>query len=176
MPHIKLTTNHAVQMRSASFTIGSDPTCDLPLTGKAVLPRHLILQSRGDGWQVATLAPRAYASLNGHPLASLALLKDGDQIQIGDVTLIWREQDLPPANASPWMGLLAIFLVVMIMLTGVLAWFGLTHGYRTENTDSPTPVIEPVQAIPTVMLEQPPLLEGYSEAEHPIYRIVIPTQ
>ena len=175
MPHIKLTTNQTVQMRSASFTIGSDPSCDLPLSERTILPRHLILQARGDGWQVATLTPRAYASLNGRPLASLALLHDGDQIKIGDVTLVWREQDAPAAQTGPWMGLLLIFMMVIMLLIGAWAWFGLTHSFRKEALTTPPPIVEPVHA-PTMVLEQSPMLEGYSEAGHPVYRIVVPAR
>jgi hypothetical protein len=95
---------------------------------------------------------------------------------VGDVTLVWREQDLPPVKTSPWLGLLLIFLMVMGMMMGALAWFGLTHGYHWEATTSPTPIVQPLQTVPTMTWEQQPALEGYTETGHPIYRVVIPAQ
>ena len=175
MPHLKLTTNQTVRLQSASFTIGSDPTCDLPLTGQNVFPRHLILQSRGERWQAATLALRAPVFINNQPLTSLTLLKDGDHIRVGDVTFIWREQQAPAAQSSPWKGLLLIFLAVMTIMSAVFAWFGFNGGNQisSEITRPAPPAL--VVTPPAVIESGPqPVLEGTSEAGHPIYRITLP--
>jgi len=175
MPHIKLTAHQSVRLRNASFTIGSDPTCDLPLTGRDVLPRHLILQSRGDGWQAATLAPRAPVFINDQPLTAITLLNDGDRIRVGDVTFIWREQNAPGVKSSPLKGLLLIFLAVMTMMSVVFAWFSVNGGDQIapEITRPAPPAI--VIATPAVIESGPqPVFEGTSEAGHPIYRITLP--
>ena len=159
MPHIKLTTEQAVSVHHTPFTIGSDPACDLTLQGQNVLPRHLLLQSRGDVWQAATLSSRAAVFINDQPLDSLALLKDGDRIRVGDVTMIWREQGAPIPQQSPWKGLLLIFLIVVSMLSVVFGWYGLSNGRGL--TSSP-------DAIPA---------HGGgadNEGDHPVYRIILP--
>ncbi len=176
MPHLKLDTKHLLQMRSTSFTIGSDPTCDLPLTGQNILPRHLILQSRGDSWQAATLALNARVLINGQPLHSMALLKDNDRIHIGDVIFIWKEQNASERITSPWRGLLILFLVVMTLLSSLLAWFRLSNGYHLDLSVMPTS--RPAIIITTPdnrsgsELQLPP--DGYTEEGHPIYRIELP--
>jgi hypothetical protein len=161
-------------MRSASFIIGSDPTCDLPLTGQNVLPRHLILQSRGDQWQAATLALHAPVYINNQPLGSLALLKDGDQIRIGDITFIWREQTTE-VRTSPWRGLLIIFLVVMTMLSAIFAWFSFSNGYQIDlqgSSRSPSIVITTPSLQNDSQLQLQP--DGHTEEGHPIFRIELP--
>jgi hypothetical protein len=175
MPHIKLPTHQSVRLRNASFTIGSDPACDLPLKGQNIFPRHLILQSRGERWQAATLALRAPVFINDHPLTSLTLLNDGDRIRVGDVTFVWQEQNAPGVQPSPWKGLLLIFLAVMTMMSAVFAWFSVNGGDQIvpEITRPAPPAI--VITTPAVIKSGPqPVFEGLSEAGHPIYRITLP--
>jgi len=169
MPYIQFAPNRIVLLKNASFTIGSNAACDLSLSGRGILPRHLILQSRGDRWQIATLALQARADINGHPLESLALLEDGDTIRIGDATFVWREQQAPVKQTSPWKGLLLIFLAVVTMLSAVFAWFGVTHTYQMDATTSPA-----LQA-PITSPSQYSGFQGFSEAGHPIYLIVPPS-
>ncbi len=165
MPHLKLTAQQTVPLQRASFTIGSDPTCDLPLSGRNVLPRHLILQSRGDSWQAATLALRAPVFINDRPLTSLTLLQDGDRIRVGDVTFIWKEQQAP-AQTGPWKGLLLIFLAVMTAMSALLAWFSFSH------VQPPPPPMAITTPAPESGLH--PLFEGVSPEGHPIYKITLP--
>ena len=168
MPYLKLATNQSIQMRSASFTIGSDPTCDLSLSGRTILPRHLILQSREDGWQVATLSLSATLAINGRPVTSLALLKDGDYIQVGDVTLVWRELDVHRVQTSAWKGLLTIFLLVMMLLSAVFAWFGFSQ-IHDQKTMPSVPIITPAADSPSGAQDN---ADG---AGVPLFRLVVPT-
>ena len=176
MPHLKLETNQSVQMRSASFIIGSDPTCDLPLTGQNILPRHLILQSRGDRWQAATLALNAPVMINEQPLYSLALLKDGDRIRVGDVTFIWREHTAPDARSNPWQGLIIIFLVLLTMLSTIFAWFSFSNNYQMKLSvlQATRPAIIITSPVPQPESELQLTPDGYTEEGHPIYRIELP--
>ncbi len=170
MPHLQLTAHQTVPLQSASFTIGSDPTCDLPLTGRNVLPRHLILQSRGDRWQAATLALHAPVFINDQPLASLTLLNDGDRIRVGDVTFIWQEQKAHAPQTSPWKGLLLIFLAVMTIMSAVFAWFGFSVTQTTPAAPARSTIVSPTQTAPN----PGPVLEGINQEGHPVYKIVIP--
>ena len=122
MPHLKLDKNQLVQMKGASFTIGSDPSCDFSLDAPGVYARHLILQSRGDNWQAAKLSLDAPLKVNGSPVESMTLLQDGDLIQIGDVTFIWREENINISLHPPWKGLLYIFVIVLALLI-LIIWF-----------------------------------------------------
>jgi len=176
MPYLQFAPNYIVLLKNASFIIGSNAACDLSLSGRDILPRHLILQFRGDGWQIATLALQARAYINDQPLDSLALLEDGDVIRIGDTTFVWREQYARPKQRTPWKGLLLIFLAVMTLLSAVFAWFGVTNTYRLDATTSPSPqapITSPAPAI--INASQPFDFQGFSEAGHPIYLIVPPS-
>lgn len=125
MPFLYFSLRKSVQLQGASFTIGKDLSCDLTLTGRDILPRHLILQARGDRWQAATLSPRAVVFINDQPLDTIVILNDGDRIRVGEYTLIWREMERPnlaPAPA-PWRGLLAILAAILLMLGLLFLWF-----------------------------------------------------
>jgi len=114
---------------------------------------------------VATLSIYATLAINGRPVTSLSLLKDGDYIQVGDVTLVWRELDVHQVEASPWKGLLAIFLFVIMLLGAVFAWFGFSNT-REQNTTPPAPIITPAA-------DYSP--DAQDNAGVPLFRLVAPT-
>ena len=166
MPHLRLASNRAVSLHHNSFIIGSDPGCDLSLTDKSILPRHLILQPRGHQWQAATLNLRATVFVNERPLTGIALLNDGDRIRVGNVTMVWQEQDVVPTQGSPWMGLLSILLIVLMLMSGLFAWF-----YYTGISQSAlaTPIVaQQEDAKPKLHFQQ------LSKTGHPLYNIVVP--
>ena len=176
MPHLKLEKNQSIQMHGASFTIGSDPTCDLPISGRGVLPRHIILQSRGDRWQVAKLTLDAPVFINNRPVDSLALLNDGDQIKIGDITFVWQEKNVVfEEENGPWKGLVLILLTVLVMLSFIFIWFG----YSDFQLGAPPTASASATSIPKQTPQNaPPPKETplcFDKMGHPVYWIVLPT-
>jgi len=153
-------------LQQKSFVIGSDPACDLALNQQDVLPRHLILQPRGEQWQASTLNLRAAAFINDRPLTGITLLHDGDRIRIGSITMTWHEQDLQGEMSTPWLGLLSILLVVLILMSALFVWF---------NFSGPN---HPVNATPATVQKtklQPDLqFQNLGENGHPLYHIVVP--
>ncbi len=174
MPYLNLSTNRTVPLQKTSFTIGSDPSCDLPLTDKAVAPRHLILQSRGDGWQVATLNLHAPVTVNDRPISGLALLHDGDRIRMGEgVEFVWREADAPPQK-GPWLGLLLIFLAVIAVLSILFAVYRFDAAYLEgvlPATMAPETTMQPAPA----PASGAPMLQpaGVSPNGHPVYEMTL---
>ncbi len=168
MPYLTLSSNRTVPLQKASFTIGSDPTCDLALADRSVAPRHLILQPRGNGWQAATLNLHAPVFVNGQPITGLTLLHDGDRIRVGEgVELIWREADAPPQK-GPWSGLLLIFLAVIAALSMLFAVYRFDAAYLEGVL--PVTTLEPAPASSAPVLQP----ADVSPQGHPVYDMTLP--
>ncbi len=168
MPYLYLATGHPYVLQThGSITIGSDRTCDLPITGQAVAPRHLIVQPRGHAWQVATLDLNAPVTINGRPVRGLAILHDGDHIQIGDVTIVWHEQP-PKEDRGPWMGLALIFLTVLTLISVIFAAFRLESQYGQAIKS--TTITAPAAQTTTPNLTP----ATFSPQGHPVYHITLP--
>ena len=174
MPHLLIAAKQVVQIQNASFTVGSDPTCDLALSGRDILPRHLILQRRHESWQILPLSPYARTIINDHPLTTLKLLNDGDRIQVGEVTLIWSEKDAPNVHDTPWKGLLFIFLALMVMMSVIIAGFSINQNYRLASQT--TPATSPTVANHSTNIAPTPAADfsESSPAGHPVYHITLP--
>ena len=176
MPYLTLSTNRTVPLQNASFTIGSDPTCDLALADPSVAPRHLILQSRGDGWQMATLNLHASVIHNGRPVSGLVLLHDGDRIRVGkDIEFIWREADAP--RKGPWTGLLLIFLTVLAAISILFAVYRFDAAYLKGILPITTPQ-QPTMKVTIPASNTPSVLTpaGISAEGHPIYHLTLPAE
>ncbi len=168
MPYLYLATGHPYVLQThGSITIGSDRTCDLPISGQAVAPRHLIVQPRGRAWQIATLDLKAPAAINGRPLRGLAILHDGDRIQVGDVTLVWHEQ-APKESHGPWMGLILIFLTVLTGLSLLFAAFRLESQYGRAVMSAAISSSAPPTSAPVLAPTE------FSPQGHPVYHITLP--
>lgn len=192
MPFLQLAPNQIVAIQSDAFTVGADPVCNLVLGGEGIAPRHLIFQRREDGsWQVALLALKAPAYLNGRPITMITPLVDGDVLQVGDKTLVWRREMWAYANVpspqSSWMGLLLIFLAVLATLSVFFTWFSLSNAYRsdlllpTAAIQIETTVLTPHGPQPTATLTPEPSATpmltpvATSPAGHPVYHLMLPT-
>jgi pSer/pThr/pTyr-binding forkhead associated (FHA) protein len=93
---------------AGDFVIGSEPDSTLVLTAPAVLPRHAVVRSVGQGMAVLVpAAPGAEILVNGVRLGSDPIpLKSGDKIAIGGQEIIVSDpapsggQPVPPSAAS----------------------------------------------------------------------------
>ncbi|HEY1549192.1 MAG TPA: sigma 54-interacting transcriptional regulator [Kofleriaceae bacterium] len=78
-----------------TLTAGRDPSAvSLVLADRQVSRKHARIELAGDSWRVVDLESRHGTRVNGVQLAE-AKLGDGDVIQLGGVTLIYRSIDQP---------------------------------------------------------------------------------
>ncbi|MGV8025604.1 MAG: FHA domain-containing protein [Anaerolineaceae bacterium] len=99
----KVGFNHACELRSAAlahsypihvdqvtFTIGRARTNDLILQDTTVSRQHAVLRYENDGWMIQDQASTAGCFVNGKRVKQQRL-KNGDQLQIGSTTFIFKE-------------------------------------------------------------------------------------
>ncbi len=72
--------------------MGRHPDCDLVLDVGAVSRQHAKLECEGNRYFVVDLKSRNGTLLNELPVGDRLALKDGDQLQICDVTLLFRDE------------------------------------------------------------------------------------
>ncbi len=69
------------------WIVGSASSCALALPDQPLQPQHCYLRNTPDGPTLMPLDPTGKTTVNGKSVASLTLLKPGDQIQLGSVQL-----------------------------------------------------------------------------------------
>lgn len=94
------------------FTLGSDPACQVQLEGSSVAPKHAQirreesgfvlrdLKSPGGTWVRSQQAGSQQAGAEQLQPGKGRLLRDGDDLRIGDVTLTFRDPRQPSEQAS----------------------------------------------------------------------------
>src|SRR4051812_11596805 len=83
----------------ASWTIGSDPDCDLVVDRPTVSRRHCLLVRDADGFSLEDLGSSNGTYVNGQRIATRVRVGRGDAITLGaNVPLPWPEE--PPAGTQ----------------------------------------------------------------------------
>jgi hypothetical protein len=83
-------TGHHCDLPHRAAVLGTDPQCDVPLTGQpGVAPRHCELRPTSHGMELVKLDPVVVLLANGAPVTS-ALLHDNDVITVGSLELLLR--------------------------------------------------------------------------------------
>ena len=90
-------TAYVIELRDA-IEAGRDPKGSLVLVDGQVSRRHLRLEPAGDTWRAIDLGSRHGIRVNS-VVTTEASLADGDVIQLGGVTLIYRIADQPTTNS-----------------------------------------------------------------------------
>jgi Nif-specific regulatory protein len=90
-------TAYVIELRDA-IEAGRDPKGALVLVDGQVSRRHVRLEPTGETWRALDLGSRHGIRVNG-VVATEAKLADGDVIQLGGVTLIYRVADQPTTNS-----------------------------------------------------------------------------
>jgi serine phosphatase RsbU (regulator of sigma subunit) len=70
--------------------LGRDHHCEIAVVGQRVSRRHARLVVEGDGYTIEDLGSRNHTYVNGEAIDGRVLLRDGDQIKVGDVVLAFR--------------------------------------------------------------------------------------
>jgi pSer/pThr/pTyr-binding forkhead associated (FHA) protein len=88
---------YRVTLDGARYIVGRDPGCAVPLLSDYVSWHHATIERRRDAYWVTHEGSRNGLLLNGRSLAGSAPLRDGDELRVADVRLLFRQA----ANAGP---------------------------------------------------------------------------
>jgi len=72
------------------FIIGAAPSCSLQLLDSGIAHQHCAIRQTGSGWRLIELSPGRGAFVNGLR-TSCQDLHDGDQLEIGQTDLVFRD-------------------------------------------------------------------------------------
>jgi hypothetical protein len=85
----------------AATTLGSSPKCEITIPKDLqILPQHCIIHHTGLGSTLDSMDERSPAYVNGHP-ARRTVLRDGDQLQLGQTVLLYAERPAKQGNMPP---------------------------------------------------------------------------
>jgi serine/threonine protein kinase len=79
-----------------SFSLGSDPGCDLPLESPEILPHHATLQFAEDSWFLSSVDPRTPVLLQQSPVLEPTPVGLGAKITLGPYRLRFQTAGLSP--------------------------------------------------------------------------------
>src|SRR5581483_10978403 len=83
-------TGNRYALGDSEFIIGSSPSCSLQLLDCGVAHHHCAIRRAGRGWRLIELSPGRAAFVNGLRTTSQEL-RDGDQLEIGQTDLVFRD-------------------------------------------------------------------------------------
>lgn len=85
----------------AEITIGRSPDCDLSLNDQNASRRHCLIKRSWHGFTAQDLGSKNGVLVNESRIEGSTLLKDGDELQIGSVKLVFID---PPSRLMAQMG------------------------------------------------------------------------
>src|SRR5262245_34927294 len=85
----------------AEVTIGRSPECDLPLNDQNISRRHCLIKKHWHGFSAQDLGSKNGVLVNNKKIEGAHNLKDGDEIQIGGVKLVFID---PPSRLLDQFG------------------------------------------------------------------------
>ena len=88
------------ELNNAPVVMGRHPDCDLVLDVGAVSRKHAKLESEGNRYFISDLKSRNGTLVNELPVSGRVPLNDGDQLQICDVTLLFRDESQAGENGE----------------------------------------------------------------------------
>jgi hypothetical protein len=85
---------HEVELQGTVAILGRDPSCDLVINDVKCSRRHAVMEAGPDGLVVRDSGSANGVYVNGRKVDRVAL-KEGDQVKLGDVTLIVLPEEVP---------------------------------------------------------------------------------
>lgn len=85
----------------AEITIGRSPECDLPLNDQNISRRHCLIKRHWNGFTAQDLGSKNGVLVNSLKIEGAQNIKDGDEIQIGGIKLIFID---PPSRLLDQFG------------------------------------------------------------------------
>jgi serine phosphatase RsbU (regulator of sigma subunit) len=93
------------RLESASYSIGRAPSNQLSYPNAIGLSReHLIIESKGSQWFARDLGSTNGSLVNGERIKEARVLRSGDQIKAGPVSIVYRENEKPSAQTIVFSG------------------------------------------------------------------------
>ena len=86
---------------AAEITIGRSPECDITLNDQNTSRRHCLIKRNWHGFTAQDLASKNGVLINSKQIEGARMLKDGDELQVGGVKLIFID---PPSRLLDQMG------------------------------------------------------------------------
>jgi hypothetical protein len=83
---------------AARVRVGRDPENELRIDSPALSRRHAVFEQAGDAWTILDLASQNATLVNGKRIDGAHALNEGDEIQLGDFTVVFHAG--PPHAAS----------------------------------------------------------------------------
>lgn len=79
----------------STTTLGRSPDNDVPLLEPSISRQHAIISWRAGQWHLEDQGSRNGTSVNGErlPFGRSRVLRDGDRVTLGDVTLVFRDDE-----------------------------------------------------------------------------------
>jgi pSer/pThr/pTyr-binding forkhead associated (FHA) protein len=90
-----------IREEQAEVTMGRSPECDLPLNDQNISRRHCLVKRNWNGFTAQDLGSKNGVLVNGLKIEGAHNIKDGDEIQIGGVKLIFID---PPSRLLDQFG------------------------------------------------------------------------
>jgi FHA domain len=90
-----------VDLRVGMTTLGRSEDCEVTIEDPLVSRRHAQIIVDGDEVSVVDLGSRNGVRVNGLPVTSTAILRDGDRIRIGTQDLVFTRVELKVPSHSP---------------------------------------------------------------------------
>jgi two-component system response regulator HydG len=81
---------HRYSLGDKEFVVGASPSCSLQLPDSGIAHHHCAIRRTGSGWRLIELSPGRGAFVNGLRTSSQEL-RDGDQLEIGQTDLVFRD-------------------------------------------------------------------------------------
>ena len=92
-------TGNRYSLADSDFVIGASPSCSLQLSEPGIAHQHCAIRRARSGWHLIELSPGRGAFVNGLRTASQEL-HDGDQIEIGQTDLVFRDRQSSAMETS----------------------------------------------------------------------------
>lgn len=90
---------HSVELAGEQVHIGRDPSNDVHIDSLAVGEFHAVMTRTSEGYRIRPLQDRYPVAVNQTPVSD-ALLRNGDEIQVGKHTLVFLD-DQPRRRSAP---------------------------------------------------------------------------
>jgi pSer/pThr/pTyr-binding forkhead associated (FHA) protein len=94
-------TRYEIREEQAEVTLGRSPECDLPLNDQNISRRHCLIKRTWNGFTAQDLGSKNGVIVNGNKIEGAQPIKDGDEIQVGGLKLIFID---PPSRLLDQFG------------------------------------------------------------------------
>lgn len=93
-------TGEAFVLTSRETSLGSHKNCDIRIDDASVSKQHAVIICGKDGWYIKGIRGDSPVFVNGSPADKTELLKAGDKIRLGDITLVFQNKTVSLTNGG----------------------------------------------------------------------------